>query len=301
MKMGQIKSQVFFALALVVFLFLSSGCVVSKKQMLKEVNSRDLQIHELRTRIADLSEELYEATSKLKRLTEKERELEKLLKEKTEWQEAKEGLMKEMGLLKEEKNNLEKRISELENQISGKEAKIKSLEENLAKIEKSGREAQEAVDKLKAENDKIAKDLADFQVSVKEEKGKLTITMLDKILFDSGKADIKKEALPTLDKLAKILKEHSDREVLIEGHTDTVPISTPLFPSNWELSTRRATTVLQYFVRDQKISPERFSAAGYGEYKPVTTNSTVEGRSNNRRVEIILLPPNLVREKEEFQ
>lgn len=87
--------------------------------------------------------------------------------------------------------------------------------------------------------------------------------MLDEILFDSGKADIKKKALPTLDKLAKILKEHSDREVLIEGHTDTVPIPTPLFPSNWELSARRATNVLKYFVVEQKISPERFSATGY--------------------------------------
>ncbi|MBU0566740.1 OmpA family protein [bacterium] len=251
MKKGQIKSQIF--LALVALLFLSSGCGVSKKQVQKEADPRDLQIQELRAQIAELS-----------------------------------------------KKGETKRINELERERLEREAKIKSLEESLAKIEKGSLEAQEAVNKLKAENAKIAKDLANFEVSVKEEKGKLTITMQDKILFDTGKADIKKKALPTLDKLAKILKEHGDREILIEGHADTVPISTPLFPSNWELSTRRATTVLQYFVRDQKISPKRFSAAGYGEYKPIATNSTVEGRAKNRRVEVILLPPDLVRGKDKL-
>lgn len=252
MKIWQIKSQVF--LALVVVLFLSSGCGVSKKQVQTEVDTRDLQIQELQAQIAELS-----------------------------------------------KGGKTKKISELDEERLEREAKIKSLEESLAKIEKSGREAQEAVDKLKAENAKITKDLANFEVSVKEEKGKLTITMLDKILFDSGKAKIKKEAMPILDKLAGILKEYSEREFVIEGHTDNVPISTTLFPSNWELSARRATNVLQYFVVQQKISPKRFSATGYGEYKPVADNSTVEGRAKNRRVEVILLPPDIVWKKEKSQ
>ena len=303
------KSQIF--LVLVVSFFLT-GCMVSRTQMEEEISLRDLQTQKLQAQLGELSKEhdflLSEARSLKKKnldldkeisklngtVREKSEEIQKFLTEKAQWQQAEKGLMKDIGLLKED-------IAGLEEKNLGKDAEIKVLEKSLAQTEKRGQQAQEKINRLEQENEKIAKDLADFQVSVKEEKGKLVITMLDKILFDSGRADIKKMARPVLAKLGKILKEYDDREVLIKGHTDSDPISTLIFPSNWELSAHRATTVLRYFVKRHHISPKRISAAGYGEFRPVASNATIGGKAKNRRVEVILLPQELALEKGKFQ
>lgn len=142
-----------------------------------------------------------------------------------------------------------------------------------------------AIDKFKKENDiKI-----DIKVSV-EARG-LKITFPDNALFDPGKADLKPQSILTLNFMSDVLNQpvFKDRLIRIEGHTDNVPISTPKYPSNWELSTFRATTVLRYFTEQKKMVPVRFIASGYGEYKPVDSNDSKEGRSQNRRVDIIVL------------
>ncbi|MDD5044264.1 MAG: OmpA family protein [Candidatus Omnitrophica bacterium] len=129
------------------------------------------------------------------------------------------------------------------------------------------------------------------------EKG-LVITFVADVLFDSGKAKIRTEADPTLDKVAKVLKENvAQFNIGIEGHTDNVPIKYSGWKSNWELSTARALSVLHYLVDEQGIAPERISAIGYGEYKPVAANDTEEGRRLNRRVEIVILP-SITKQKE---
>ncbi|MEK6845493.1 MAG: OmpA family protein, partial [Nanoarchaeota archaeon] len=109
--------------------------------------------------------------------------------------------------------------------------------------------------------------------------------------FDSGKAKIRAEAYPLLSKVCAILKDNlAQFNVGIEGHTDNVPIQRSGWKSNWELSTSRALNVLHYLVKDQGISPERLSAIGYGEYRSVAPNETKDGRKQNRRVEIVILP-----------
>lgn len=108
----------------------------------------------------------------------------------------------------------------------------------------------------------------------------------EKIFFDLGKADIKPEAYPFLDKMAELIKEYSEYKVAIEGHTDDLPINTPRFPSNWELSATRATTVLRYFL-SKGIPPERLKAVGYADTKPVVPNTSMENRAKNRRVEFV--------------
>jgi chemotaxis protein MotB len=107
------------------------------------------------------------------------------------------------------------------------------------------------------------------------------------ILFDSGKADIKTDNDETLDKLGNILGS-LDNYIRVEGHTDNIPIHTSVYPSNWELSSARAASVVRLFI-DEGISPEKVVAVGYGEYKPVADNSTAEGRAKNRRIDIIVL------------
>ncbi|RJP73388.1 MAG: flagellar motor protein MotB [Candidatus Abyssobacteria bacterium SURF_17] len=124
-------------------------------------------------------------------------------------------------------------------------------------------------------------------VRVKLEREGIRITIQTPILFDSGKADLRPDALPVLDELVKIFGE-SPNDVVVEGHTDNVPIHTPEFPSNWELSTARAISVTRYFFQKGNLKAARFAVAGYGEYHPVAANDTPEGRQENRRVEILL-------------
>jgi chemotaxis protein MotB len=124
-------------------------------------------------------------------------------------------------------------------------------------------------------------------VSVKEEKEGVRLIIQSPILFESGKAELVANAQPLMDELIKILKENPNT-VVVEGHTDNVPINTPEFPSNWELSTARAISVAKYLFEKGDLEAKRFTVAGYGEYHPVASNDTPEGRQKNRRVEILL-------------
>ncbi len=118
------------------------------------------------------------------------------------------------------------------------------------------------------------------------EKG-LLITLSNTILFQFGMADINPESFPVLDKIAEVISKMSE-SIRVEGHTDNIPIHTEKFPSNWELSIRRAVNVVKYFVEIKKIPPQRLSAVGYGESKPIFPNDTSGHRAENRRVEILL-------------
>jgi chemotaxis protein MotB len=122
-------------------------------------------------------------------------------------------------------------------------------------------------------------------------KGSLTLTLVESILFDPGKAEVKKEGMEVLQKVAQTLKDVQGKEILVAGYTDNARIRGKLartFPSNWELSSARAITVMRY-LESQGIDPKIMSAVGYGEYRPVADNGTPEGRAKNRRMEIILM------------
>ena len=125
-------------------------------------------------------------------------------------------------------------------------------------------------------------------VQVSQKKEGVYLTLADKLLYDVGRADLKPDALPILDRVAQVLTSTSF-DLRVEGHTDNVPIHTLQFPSNWELSTTRAVSVIRYLVEVKKIPPTRLSAVGYGEFKPIVSNKTPEGRQSNRRVEMVLI------------
>ncbi|MCX7796752.1 MAG: OmpA family protein [bacterium] len=116
----------------------------------------------------------------------------------------------------------------------------------------------------------------------------LIISIKDSTFFDLGKADLKPKSKQILDNIGKALKDLPN-QIRIEGHTDNLPINTPQFPSNWELSTARATTVLRYLVENVGLHPEKMSAVGYGEFRPLFPNDTEEHRARNRRVDIVVL------------
>lgn len=116
----------------------------------------------------------------------------------------------------------------------------------------------------------------------------LIVSLKEAGFFDSGQAQIKPSAHELLNTIAEVLTQYNN-PLRVEGHTDNVPISTSQFPSNWELSTARATNVLKYLIKYYDVEPEKVSATGYGEFRPVTDNTTPENRAKNRRVDVVLL------------
>ena len=133
-------------------------------------------------------------------------------------------------------------------------------------------------------------DINDEDVNIEVKKGVVYISISDKMLFQSGKFEINKEAENVLGKIARVLNDHKQLDILVEGHTDNVPISTAILIDNWDLSAKRATSVVRLLQMKYGISPERMTAGGRSEYVPKTSNSTVEGKGTNRRTEIIILP-----------
>jgi flagellar motor protein MotB len=126
-------------------------------------------------------------------------------------------------------------------------------------------------------------------VEVAPTRDGIVISLSGNVLFDSGRADLRPEGLDLLDALVGRLSEMPN-EIRVEGHTDNVPIATPLYPSNWELSSARSTTVARY-LSEHGVQPARLVAAGFGENRPVVPNDTREGRARNRRVDIVIVSP----------
>jgi hypothetical protein len=134
-------------------------------------------------------------------------------------------------------------------------------------------------------------------VTISQLQGKLTVSILDRILFDSGEADLKPDGAEVLRKVATILAAHPNLRIHVVGHTDDVPIrpaARKRFPSNWELSTARATAAVRFLTEQAGVDPRRLGAVGYGEFRPVAPNSTPEGRARNRRIAIAILSDELV-------
>jgi chemotaxis protein MotB len=130
-------------------------------------------------------------------------------------------------------------------------------------------------------------DAGELQVTLRD--GRMVIVLPTDVLFDSGKTNIKPPARAGLQRLAAVLKTVQGRHLQVAGHTDTVPISTPRFPSNWELAAGRALEVNRLLI-EEGVAPQALSAAAYGEFDPIATNETEGGRAQNRRIEITLIP-----------
>lgn len=128
------------------------------------------------------------------------------------------------------------------------------------------------------------------ELTVTEKNGKIYVAMSDKLLFESGSAQVNKQGKEALGKLAEVLKKQHDIDVFIEGHTDNKPIKTVQFKDNWDLSVVRATSVVRILTKDYGVNPLQILPCGRGEFMPVDNNESVEGRAHNRRTEIIMAP-----------
>lgn len=155
------------------------------------------------------------------------------------------------------------------------------------------------VDKMKKKVETTQKSLKSYieqaklstKVSVTKTAKGISVRIVDSVLFQPGGAELERSGYPLLTKLASVIKD-SPYNILVEGHTDDIPISTAEYPTNWELSSERAIAVVKYFLKED-IKPEKLSASGYAQYHPLVPNITPENRAKNRRVEINFVSPEL--------
>jgi len=197
------------------------------------------------------------------------------------------------GILRSRSDSLSQSIVELRRKVADLDAENAKLKaENASLVKAREEQVRKVSSTYESLLEKMKSEISQGQVTISELRGKLTVNMVDSILFDSGKADVKKGGREILGKVISILKDVSDQSIRIEGHTDNVQISRALaqrYPTNWELSAARAINVAR-FLQDQGIDPGNLSAVACGEWKPVATNDTAEGKAKNRRIEIILVP-----------
>lgn len=178
--------------------------------------------------------------------------------------------------------NKGRRADELEKEVVKLRNQLEQLQETKdTELERAKRELARTLEK----------ELSETKAKLEMTERGLVITFLAEVFFDSGKDVIRDDGKAALQKVAKVLNEEvPSSSVAIEGHTDTDPIKHSGWKSNWELSSARALSVLHYFIDECRLEPVRLSANGYGEFRPVAPNDTVEGKKKNRRVEIVILP-----------
>ncbi|GAA0085356.1 flagellar motor protein MotB [Clostridium sp. CTA-7] len=173
--------------------------------------------------------------------------------------------------------------------VLGSEENSGSSSDNAGELKPLVQTEEEKLKGIENQINDIVKDLQlEGSVSTSIEERGLIISFTDSVFFDSGKADIKDELKPKLISVSKILNK-IDNYVRVEGHTDNIPINNSDFHSNWQLSSVRASNVVEFLINYGEISPNRLSAVGYGEYRSIADNNTEEGRAKNRRVDILIL------------
>ncbi len=173
--------------------------------------------------------------------------------------------------------------------VLGSEENSGSSSDNAGELKPLVQTEEEKLKGIENQINDIVKDLQlEGSVSTSIEERGLIISFTDSVFFDSGKADIKDELKPKLISVSKILNK-IDNYVRVEGHTDNIPINNSDFHSNWQLSSVRASNVVEFLINYGEISPNRLSAVGYGEYRSIADNNTEEGRAKNRRVDVLIL------------
>jgi chemotaxis protein MotB len=207
-----------------------------------------------------------------------------------------ERLIEELGLARRETLRTQEALEEArlqaqraETLLSARGAEAQRLQERLDQLRAIETEIRER-NRIYEEVLGRFRSLIDAgRLNVSIARGRLVINLPQDILFGSGSATLGREGRQTLAEVAEVLAGIQDRRFQVEGHTDNVPIATAQFPSNWELSAARALSVVKLLV-ERGVAPEGVSGAGFGEYHPVATNETAEGRRLNRRIEIVMLP-----------
>jgi len=297
------------------------GCVTTEThtKALTELEAAKKTSAQLQQQLAGLQQNLDQEATQRKAAEQQATELQSRL----------DGLEKENGQLNSELGNVRGQITDLEQKLANGSA---SAREEIAKLQKQASELEgnaariakereqlrqeqsqlattleqerlakeEEIKRLTRTQEELSKSLQDEiskgNITIQQVRDRLTINMVDRVLFDSGQAQVKPAGVKVLKQVGDVLNKISDKQIRIEGHTDNVPISSKLqdrFKTNWELSTARATTVVRYLIDQGGVDRQYLSAVGYADTHPLASNDSEEGRSSNRRIEIVLYPKDL--------
>jgi len=190
---------------------------------------------------------------------------------------------------------LEGEYNDLQTRYNSLQAGYSACREQVAQAEKEKAELLAREEKSKATYEQLMgqlqKEVSEGQIAIQQYQDKLTLNVAEKIFFDSGSAELKPGGKEVLNKVGRIVKGLTDKVIRVEGHTDNVPIAKPLqpiYPTNWELSAARATTVVRFLQEFAGVPPEMLAAAAFGEYRPIAPNDTPANKQKNRRIEIVL-------------
>lgn len=260
--------QAFAKLLTLGLLLLMAGCGVPEEKhnaVLKDLENTKIKLAETQQQAAETEEKLEAKIAELEgRITELEADKKELQTKLEEAQGTLELYESKHGSLEERLNATKSQLAELRKQQAKAEARLKRFREIA---------------------NKFASMVESGKLSVKIRDGKMVIELANNILFDSGSTKIKDDGQAALKELGGVLQQIKKRDFLVAGHTDDVGKA----EDNWELSTKRAVEVVQ-FLEESGVDPTKLAAAGYGEYDPVASNETDEGKALNRRIEIIMMP-----------
>ena len=224
-----------------------------------------------------------------------EKQLQNLQAQRSALEGERNSLQQQKTSLEQDKAALEQDKAALEREQAKLRAQNEALESQRSQLLSASKQSQAQYDALVAD---LNQEVQKGQLQVRRYKDMLTVDVAEQLFFDSGRAALKDSGKEVLKKVADAMKSYEDKAIRVVGHTDNVPITKGLqkvFPSNWELSAARATTVVR-FLQDAGIAPERLLATGRAEYAPVAPNDSPEGRQKNRRIEITLIDRNLLQE-----
>lgn len=197
--------------------------------------------------------------------------------------------MAELGSTQGKLSTSQSEIDRMRKSLGSTQAELTASQAEIATLSKIEAETKRR-NEIYAQFVKRLKSMIDGgQLTVSIDAGRIVINLPNNVLFDSASANLNTDGQDALTQIGDALKQFSDRRFQIEGHSDNVPIKSARFPSNWELSTARALSVV-HLLTEMGVTPENISAAGFGEFRPRADNETEEGRKLNRRIEIVMLP-----------
>ncbi len=290
------KSTVFILLLVSIFI---QGCVGKNRYMAELSKNESLanQLEKQTKEQARLQQEKAEIKKRLEAISRqaglREKEQADLINAQADQiallESRQEALAQEQKKLEQEKKALAQRL----NSASQKTASLKTMLVDAEKIaEQKIRDAQESLKAREALIGSLKKEIDAGNIKISQMNDRLSVQIVSKILFPSGSDQVTGEGKSVLKKVSQSLKDIVQNKIRVEGHTDNVPIGPGLadkFPSNWELSTARATQVVRY-LSQENVNPENLLAVGMAEYAPVASNDSPDGRQKNRRIEIVLTP-----------
>ncbi len=272
---------------------------VENTELKSKLETSEQEIKRMQDSYANDAQELKRVQSEMQSLTKRYKDLQSANQALVDGSDAKakelllqlQTTQKDLYSREDQLNALSAKLDKERTELDKTSRELEARNKRLSELEKMIAEKDEAVNSLRK---KVSDALMGFEgqgLTITKKNGKVYVSLEEKLLFKSGSTDVDPKGVSALNKLATVLEQNPDINITIEGHTDDVPIIPgSQFKDNWDLSVQRATSIIRILLSNSSINPKRLTASGRGEFLPIDTHKTPEGRQKNRRTEIILTP-----------